>query len=663
MSDDYSVAVSDVDFLIEQFGHLTASRSYLKPSEFIEKVRYIDRALSPFPGKFSYDKFPYFREIVDQFAPNCPTRRVFVMKGNQVGATTGILESIMMYYIGENPAPQLYILPDEGMARDAMRTKIDPTIDNCNLRSLIFSQSRKAKGSKNTGDTGLKKEYTGGYLHAVGAGSGNRFRNFSYKVELIDEADGMQTKIKGEGALYDLAVARLDAYPTSSKLFIGSTPTEERSSIINKLFHSGTQKYFYVPCKFCGTMQKLEFSVWSEDKSTKIGGLVWAVDDNYEPILDSVGYKCPYCKKIMKNYDKAIIVPKGEWRASATAVQPNTESYHITALYNPPGMFSWEDYVSAWAGCWDLKNNRVRDKEKYHTFRNLKQGLPFTEQNEQIKYERAVLHRRFGFARGTIPNHLAENEAGSPVLIVVASVDVQKDKLFVDVKGYAKNGVTYTLDFFSIDGPTETFGGVWDELENYYDNKVFADEGKRRYKIAIMFVDSGHYTDWVYSFVARFSSGVYACKGMDWIKNGETYQVFNAATLARIGLPLAYHVNTGKQKDRISNAMNVLRWNDGELQPAWYPNFPETLGDDYYKMFEAEEKVEIIDKNTNQWIKTVWRAKFGAPNHGFDTYVYNRTALEVFAEDICKNDIGLRFLDWTAFWNYAETGAFFWVDE
>ena len=149
---------------------------------------------------------------------------------------------------------------------------------------------------------------------------------------------------------------------------------------------------------------------------------------------------------------------------------------------------------------------------------------------------------------------------------------------------------------------------------------------------------------------------------LDWIKGGETYQLFSTATLNRIGLQLAYHVNTGKQKDRISVAMNVLRWNSGELQPAWYPNFPETLHDDYYKMFEAEEKVEVIDKNTGQWLKTIWRAKFGAANHAFDTYVYNRTALDVLADDICRNEIGLRYLDWATFWNYAKTGAFYYSD-
>ena len=100
--------------------------------------------------------------------------------------------------------------------------------------------------------------------------------------------------------------------------------------------------------------------------------------------------------------------------------------------------------------------------------------------------------------------------------------------------------------------------------------------------------------------------------------------------------------------------MNVLRWNEGEKQPAWFPNFPENFRDDYFKMFEAEEKVEVIDKNTGQWLKTIWRAKFGAPNHGFDTYVYALAALEILADDICRNEIGLKALDMGVFWRYAK---------
>ena len=58
------VEKTDIEFLISQFEDLTDARIFISPVEWIQKVRYIDKSLTPFPGKFSYDKFPYFKEIV-----------------------------------------------------------------------------------------------------------------------------------------------------------------------------------------------------------------------------------------------------------------------------------------------------------------------------------------------------------------------------------------------------------------------------------------------------------------------------------------------------------------------------------------------------------------------------------------------------------------------
>lgn len=660
---EVGVKVSDIDFLLGQFSKLHDRREYQLPSDYIQSVRYIDKSLSPFPGKFSYDKFPYFKEIVNRLSPSDPTKYIFVMKGNQCGYTTGVLEPGMMYYIGADAEEQALVLPDEAMARDYAKTKLENCIDNCGIRPLISAQARKSKKSKDSGDTTLYKQYRGGGLRIFGSRSGNRFRNFSYKIIFADEADALLSKIAGEGDVFTLLTARQDAFSNHSKLVIGSTPKEEGSSLINKLFNSGTQCYYYVPCKFCGKMQRLEWAVWDEvDKTKQIGGIVWENDENFRPILESVGYKCRFCGGIMKNYDKVNIIQKGEWRKSVEkAERADSVSYHITAMYNPPGMFSWEDYVSLWADCWDLKTNRVKDIEKYRAFRNLKQGLPFREQHETVKYERALRFRRFGFARGFVPNRMAERDCGSPILILVASVDVQKNGLYLDIVGYTERGCNFSIDFRWIEGDVEQFGGPWDKLSDIITNEVFTDEdGKRRYKIMITLVDSGHYTSWVYAFAARFSAGVYACKGQDWIKDGQSYQLFAPATLKQIGLPLAYHINTGLMKDRIANEMNRLFWNDGQLQPAWYPNYPEDFGDDYFKMYEAEEKVEVVDKATGRYLKTIWRQKFGAANHGFDTRVYNKGALEIFADDICRNDLGFHSLDWAAFWSYAKaTKAFY----
>lgn len=661
-----AVKTSDIDFLIERFSNLTAKREYVLPADYIQSVRYIDKSLSPFPGKFSYEKFPYFKEIVNKLSPTDSTRFVFVMKGNQCGYTTGVLEPGMMYYIGAVPEQQALLLPDGTMATEYAETKLENCIDNCGLRGILAGQSKKAAGARDTGDTKLHKQYPGGGLRVFGGGSGNRFRNFSYKIIFADEADALLKKIKGEGDVFALLTARQDAYSHHAKLIIGSTPKEESTSLINRLFHLGTQKFFYIPCKFCGEYQRLEWAVWdAQDKSKKIGGIVWENDDNGRPRLETVGYKCPHCGGVMKNYDKAELTKRGEWRATAEKPErPDAESYHITALYNPPGMFSWEDYVLAWAECWDLKNNRVKDIEKYRAFRNLKQGLPFIEQHETVKYERALRYRRFGFARGIVPNRLAERDCGSPVLMLAASVDVQKNGLYLDIVGYTERGCNFSVDFKWLEGSTEQFGGPWDALADIITNGVFLeDAGKRRYKIMITLVDSGHYTSWVYAFCARFSAGVYACKGQDWIKDGAVYQLFAPATLKQIGLPLAYHINTGTIKDRIANEMNRLMWNDGQLQPAWYPNFPEDFGDDYFKMYEAEEKVEVVDKWTGKYVKTIWRAKFGAANHAFDTRVYNKAALEIFADDICRHELGLKWLDWRAFWNYAKLTQAFYREE
>jgi len=648
----------DYEFLAEQFRLLTSERNYELPHLFAERVRYIDKELTPFPGRFSYDRFPYFKKIVDAFAPDNPTHRIIVMKGNQLGATTGILETVMLYNIMSSPASQLFVLTDELMAKSAMSTKIDRMIDGAGARKLIYAQAKKAAASRNTGDTTLRKEYPGGYLHAVGGNSPNRFRNFSYKVILVDEIDGMPDKLKNEGTIQDLAEARSDAYSSIRKLYFGSTPTIEQTSKIYKLYLEGDQQKYFVPCKYCGEMQELQWSIW-DDAHNRIGGIVWENDENYMPIFETVGYKCPYCGGIMKNYDKADIMLRGEWRATATAQVAATQSFHLSPIYNPPGMFSWEDMVATWVKCWDLKNNRIKDKEAYRAFRNLKQGLPFKEQNEQIRYEKAMLHRRWGFIRKVVPNDIATQEAGSRILIVCASVDVQKECLFVDVKGYSARGVTWTLDFFSIDGLTETFNGVWDKLAEYIDNAVFYAADGSYYRIAICLVDSGHYTDYVYSFCLRYSSRVYACKGVDYIAGGETYKLFARQTLLNIGLGQAYHINTTKLKDRISMMLNTMQWDEGSLQPDWYANFPDDFHDDYFKMFEAESKVEEYDKKTNKYIRTIWHAKVGAANHGFDTYVYNLAALEIFADDFCRLQLGLTCLDWSTFWKFAEQAYFY----
>jgi phage terminase large subunit GpA-like protein len=159
---------SDIDFLIDQIQRLTQAREYEMPSVFAERVRYLSSDLTPFPGKFSYSHTPYFRKIVDLFHPLDPTQEVVVCKGNQMGSTTGILETIMLYNIMANPQSQMFVTADAGLMKTSVQTKIEKMIDGAGARGLIFSQNKKAKRSRESGDTAIAKEYPGGFLHCYG---------------------------------------------------------------------------------------------------------------------------------------------------------------------------------------------------------------------------------------------------------------------------------------------------------------------------------------------------------------------------------------------------------------------------------------------------------------------------------------------------------------
>jgi phage terminase large subunit GpA-like protein len=586
-----------------------------------------------------------------------PIKEVVFMKGNQMGATTSILETAILYNIGSDPKAQLYITADAEMSKTSIQIKVDRMIDESGLRHLIFSQTKKKKGSEDSGDTVTAKQYPGGFLHSYGSKSPARFRNQGYPFAAADEVDAYPDSIKKEGDVISLVRSRTNAYSKTRKILWQSTPLVEQSSKIYKLYLSGDQEKYFVPCKNCGEMQELVWHGVSE--SGELYGIVWENDDQFFPKVGTVGYKCPYCGGIMKNYDKTDIIPRGEWRATVKGKNPYIRSFHLSPLYNPPGMYSWEDMVFDWAECWDIEHNRLKDKEKYRTFRNTKQALPFTESGTQIKYERALLYRRSGFPKGYVPNKMALKDGGSIILIVVASVDVQKDRLYVDVKGYGARGVTWTLDFFDIEGDTADLNGPWDKLEEYIENKRFKGDDGHQYKIIITMVDSGWNTEYVYAFASRYDSGVYACKGEANLKGGETYKYFDKGTLDRIGLQRAFHINTGKMKDRISNALTTAVWNSHELQPPWYANFPEDFRDDYFKMFEAENKEDQYDRKTERYIRTIWKAKQGVPNHAFDTYNYNMAALEIFADAYCREVLELIGLDWNIFWDSIKDAPFY----
>jgi phage terminase large subunit GpA-like protein len=103
--------------------------------------------------------------------------------------------------------------------------------------------------------------------------------------------------------------------------------------------------------------------------------------------------------------------------------------------------------------------------------------------------------------------------------------------------------------------------------------------------------------------------------------------------------------------------MSIFTWNENEFQPPWYCNFPEDFRDDYFAMFEAEDRIEEYDQY-NKYKRSIWKLKHGAANHAFDTYGYNMAALEIFADAYCREELDLIAIDWDTFWESIKDGKF-----
>jgi phage terminase large subunit GpA-like protein len=73
--------------------------SNISPSKWNEQHRVMTTSVSPFPGKFSYNVTPYLREIVDCMSPGHPARIVAIMKGAQVGFSTGVIEAAIGWIV------------------------------------------------------------------------------------------------------------------------------------------------------------------------------------------------------------------------------------------------------------------------------------------------------------------------------------------------------------------------------------------------------------------------------------------------------------------------------------------------------------------------------------------------------------------------------------
>lgn len=309
----------------------------------------------------------------------------------------------------------------------------------------------------------------GGSLVPAGAKSAAAMRSDSIQYLLLDEVDGYPLEVGGEGCPMKLAEGRTKGFWQSRKIGRMSTPKVKGTSKIDPEFDKGDKRYYFVPCKDCGHEQILKFM--GKNKKGERFGLVWEME-NGKLVPGTVRYKCEQCGFLHRNADKTYLLPRGKWVPTGVPVSPEIRSYHLSSLYAPAGMYTWEAVVIHWLECWDVDNNRSKDNAKLQVFYNTELGESFAVRANRVTFSAISGHRRAEYRYGDIPNKHAVEHAESKILLLTAAVDVHDKHLDCSIIGWAKGKRPYVIDYYKFNGDAtdkddpQTWGKIADLIEN-----------------------------------------------------------------------------------------------------------------------------------------------------------------------------------------------------
>ena len=530
---------------------------------------------------------PYQKGIMDAMTdPNI--EQVTVMKSARVGYTK-ILNHLIAYHMHQDPCPIMLVQPTLDDCQSYSKDEIAPMLRDTPCLQGVVSNPRAKDGD----NTLLKKNFPGGTLQLVGSNSARGFRMVSRRIVLFDETDGYPPSAGTEGDQIKLGIRRTEYY-WNRKIVAGSTPTVEDFSRIERLFKDTNQQRYFVPCPECNHFQYLR---WDNMK--------WIDDDP-----NTAAYACESCGVLIPHSKKRWMIERGEWRPTAEGKNKHV-GFHIWAAYSYSPNASWSNLVEEWLASKD-------NPEQLRTYINTVLGEVWQDEYETKIGTSALMERASyeSYKQGVPPR---------AVLVLLAGIDTQDDRLSLSVWGVGKGEEMFLIDRVKIYG-SPSRSDVWQQLDEILSTPYINEDGVEM-KIEIAAIDTGgHFTDEVYRYAKdRMNLGVIAIKGVARLKSDVFLSKPNKIETNSVGRSLRksvllFSVSVNKIKTHLHRRLK-------EAEPGkGYLHFYPTVTNDYFEELTAEREVR---KSKNGYLsERVWMKKSGVRNEALDEMVYAYASLQ-----------------------------------
>ena len=548
-------------------------------SQWADEFRILSSEGGAEPGKYRVERTPYLREIMDCLSPSHDCLRVVLMKAAQIGATEAI-NNWIGFVIHLAPAPFLMVQPTQELAKKVSKQRIATAI----AQTAVLADKVSPARERDSGNTLLTKEFPGGVLMLTGANSAAGLRSMPIKFLALDEVDAYPSDIEGEGDPVKIAEKRTATF-ARRKIFITSTPTLKNFSRIEKEFDNSDQRFFNVPCPYCGEFQVLKWErLHYEQKDFKL--------------TSEVTFTCEDCGSLIEERYKTTMLSRGKWIAEN--LEGDFPGFHLSGLYSPLGWTSWESIVREY-----LEFTRTRDINLQKTWKNTVLGETFEPVGKEIAFTN-LFNRREDFTKDYIQKDIC---------LITAGVDTQDDRIEITVIGWARDEESYVLDYVTLYGDLSK-PDIWRNLDQFLLKTYRHESGLMRISCAA--IDTGgHYTNEVYEFVKpRESRKIYAVKGSSIAGipiSGKPSRQKSGVYLFSIGVDTA--------KDLLFNRLTINE------KGAGYIHFPKELTENYFNQLTAEK---AVTKYTKGFPKREW-VKIKDRNEALDMFVYAIAALNIFA--------------------------------
>ena len=567
----------------------------LKPDEDItfldwaNKYFYLPRESSSEYGRYRSSRTPMIEEILVELSPNSDTQEVVVMKPTQLAGTTAAIIFILAS-ADIAPGPGMCIQPTGNLARSFSKKKLQTSIN----ATIKGSGKLKGKISEQSGKDGsntiLEKTFPGGSWRIDGSNSPAVYRSESVRYIILDDFDGFEADIGGEGDPAELADRRTGSF-SNRKIYKNSTPTVKGFSNIEKAYEKSSQGKWNVPCPYCGGYQFLNFSGIKFIRS----------EEDREEVIDC-WYECEHCHKRIDEHQKEWMFSRGKYIHKYP--ERKIRGFHYNALYTPLG------WINNWKKIAEIFLKSKSDPEKRKTWANTLLAESYEAEGVQPKWK-TLFSRCEPYPPLKVPEGF---------YILTAGVDVQDNRLAVRVDAWGEgeeNAAIYWVELFGDPGRDE----VWEQLDQLIDRPFFAKHIGHDIYISSVGVDSGgHHTQRVYDYCRKRQPKVFALKGAS-VKNKpiigrpSLQDVDFKGEKIKKGVQL-WPVGTDTAKALIYNRLGLTEKGPG------YCHFYIGLDEDFFQQLTAEKLTTRFVKGfpVQEWIK------IGPRNEGLDCTVYSYAA-------------------------------------